>query len=111
MSTFSNSQATETDKTLSHLAAILFFFQIVVLYTVDFTAVPLYKGVSLFLLLMSGSAPASRRHRTHDKCSQDTASSNAVCSCKVRLSAEPGWAGAENIHMITRTSWVTYLAF
>lgn len=63
-----------------------------------FTAVPLYKGVSLFLLLMSGSAPASRRHCTHDKCSRDTASSRAVCSCKVRLSTEPGWAVKDNKH-------------
>lgn len=51
---------------------------------------PLYKGVSLFLLLMSGSAPASRRLWTHDMCSRDTERSRAVCSCKVRLSTEPG---------------------
>lgn len=60
-------------------------------YTADFTAVPLYKGVSLFLLQMSGSAPATRRDCTHDKRSQDTASSKAVCSCNVRLSTNPGW--------------------
>lgn len=88
-----------------------YFFYTVLLYTTDFTAVPLYKGVSLYLLLMSGSAPASRRHRTHDKCLQDTASSKAVCSCKVRLSTEPGWAGAEDVHIKHKPAGVTHLIF